>query len=539
MGNLKHYEDVIQQIPVITTGLLTESGLKEQNEKIAEFKNIMAASKYIKVPLVGTFSAGKSSLLNVFLNKPGLLAIDNLPQTAIAYELYYDTNERVEQYRDDKKIAEKPLAEMESLSVEPGDVAYVYVNSDVVKQLNDRGIVVVDMPGIGSGFEKHEQAVMHYIKEGTSFILIVDVEQGTLRTSTLNFLEELSKYNFKTAVLIAKTDKKPAEEVAQIKEEVEYTVKKVCGNDVFVSTVCAAKGDAKGLEDYLNSLDADALMEKRVGMFLPPVIAAIVSQLKTRVEIRTQDITDVDSKIAEIDKAISNVKIDDVIDNSNADTPEKSTNDIMERIREKLIEKSEDIARMIVEKESTDDIKAVILGIVRSELYLSIKDETAQYSEALKGPVDEALAMAFSNVDVDTDIEFGEVFDVVMEIVSVFFKVSGPFALLLSILIDNLGPILNWLFGKDTAELIMEAKDKFINQCASKIVDDMRPHVLNAVTTYQRNIRESMEKEIRNKAESMKAALLEKKSDAQKSKDEVTKEISNLKEAISKLEELK
>ena len=44
---------------------------------------------FVKVPFVGDFSAGKSSLINAFLGRQELLPTDITPETAVSYELWY------------------------------------------------------------------------------------------------------------------------------------------------------------------------------------------------------------------------------------------------------------------------------------------------------------------------------------------------------------------------------------------------------------------------------------------------------------------
>ena len=73
--------------------LLLGEAQSELKQKGDELLSEIQESKYIKVPIVGTFSAGKSSLLNVFTQKPGMLPVDTEPETAVAYELYYSPSE--------------------------------------------------------------------------------------------------------------------------------------------------------------------------------------------------------------------------------------------------------------------------------------------------------------------------------------------------------------------------------------------------------------------------------------------------------------
>lgn len=206
MNTQLKFQKILDQVSEIAN-VLVGNAQHEFNVKVEAFVNEIQDSRYIKVPLVGVFSAGKSSLLNVFTQKPGLLPVDTDPETAVAYELYYGSQECVELYREDKKIDTKLLGDIKQLPTQPGDIARVYCTSEPIKALQERGIILVDMPGIGSGIERHDAAIFNYIHSGTAFILLVDAEQGSLRGSTLTFMNELSRYDKHPAVLISKIDK--------------------------------------------------------------------------------------------------------------------------------------------------------------------------------------------------------------------------------------------------------------------------------------------------------------------------------------------
>ena len=55
------------------------------------------AERELLVPVVGAFSAGKSSLLNAIMGS-SILPMDIKPETAIPTELRHDTHERIEAF---------------------------------------------------------------------------------------------------------------------------------------------------------------------------------------------------------------------------------------------------------------------------------------------------------------------------------------------------------------------------------------------------------------------------------------------------------
>ncbi|WP_315367425.1 dynamin family protein [Prevotella koreensis] len=250
MNNINKYQVALDKVSEVSP-LLIGDAQNELKRKSEEFMNMVEESRYIKVPLVGVFSAGKSSLLNIFTQKPGMLPVDTMPETAVAYELYYAASECVELYRNGSKIDTKPLAEITQLDTKPGDIAKVYCTSEPIKELQEKGIVLVDMPGIGSGIERHDAAIFNYINSGTAFILIVDAEQGSLRGSTLAFMHELSQYSMFPAVLVSKTDKKTEADVKDITEYIKFQMTQLGNTNPYISTVCSVNNNLEGLNRYL------------------------------------------------------------------------------------------------------------------------------------------------------------------------------------------------------------------------------------------------------------------------------------------------
>ena len=82
-NNLSKFQLALDKVSEVAP-LLIGDAQAEFKTKSEEFLNAVHESQYIKVPLVGVFSAGKSSLLNIFTQKPGMLPVDTEPETAVA-----------------------------------------------------------------------------------------------------------------------------------------------------------------------------------------------------------------------------------------------------------------------------------------------------------------------------------------------------------------------------------------------------------------------------------------------------------------------
>lgn len=468
-----------------------------------------------------------------------MLPVDTMPETAVAYELYYAQTECVELYRNGKKIDSKQLSDIKQLDTKPGDIAKVYCTSEPIRQLQEKGIILVDMPGIGSGIERHDAAIFNYIHSGTAFVLVVDAEQGSLRGSTLTFMQELSKYNMYPAVLVSKIDKKPENDVKDIVEYIQYQMSRLGNSNPFVGTVCAVDNNLEGFQQYLDLLDPEMLVAEKFGLKLKQIITSLIDQIKVRVELRSKDIANVEDKIKQIDEEISNVKVELPTDNSEADTPEKSTQDILDNVYEALAAKSTDIAQMIVDREDPESIKAVIVSTVRTEIIASLKEESEQYSTALGTAVQESIS-DLATIEVDTNFmnDFSEIFVILNGYISTLLNLGGIWGKLAQVILPFLPNVLNWLFGKSDEDVLEEVRVKVMDKCVNEVITGIRPTIFKITVDNQKRIQEKIQAELVSKMEKVKEGLREKMADANKSKEEVEAEITKLTSAISHLNTL-
>ena len=168
--------------------------------------------------VVGSFSAGKSALLNKYIGK-SVLEESQAPETAFATELKFSENERlVAEYIDGTKIENLDFNVLKSDADKISNLI-CYVNSENIKLHPD--YIMVDTPGFDSGVERHNKALIKYIPQGTAYILVIDSDKGTLSESTLNFLKEVNCYSNDIGIIINKCDKKIPTEVEKVKNHIK------------------------------------------------------------------------------------------------------------------------------------------------------------------------------------------------------------------------------------------------------------------------------------------------------------------------------
>lgn len=153
------------------------------NQEIGELRAAIDGF-HLKVPLIGKFSVGKSTLLNCWLGAE--IQKDDLGAcTSLATEFHYAEaggEKLVVHWIDDAsqgsiRREERPLASYEALLADPRTAANpplfveLHLNRSALARHPD--LILVDTPGFGSGRGDHERALQQYIGEGVASILCV------------------------------------------------------------------------------------------------------------------------------------------------------------------------------------------------------------------------------------------------------------------------------------------------------------------------------------------------------------------------------
>ena len=142
-----------------------------------------------KILFVGSFSAGKSALLNAFLGDKEILRENISPETAIASELVYGAPEKIIRVTKSNEKIDCTFQDVEKFSV-ADCYKYIYIlDNERLKNLEN--LIPVDMPGFDSGIEAHNKALMQYVGDAAAYVFVVDLEKGTIGQSSLDFLYEL------------------------------------------------------------------------------------------------------------------------------------------------------------------------------------------------------------------------------------------------------------------------------------------------------------------------------------------------------------
>lgn len=560
------YASVINEASRISKEYInaSDSILRIESDKSALLKD-MANNAFIKVPFVGDFNAGKSSLLNALMGI-NLLPTNIVPTTAVSYELYYSDKEQLKVFHKGELKETAPISRIAALEVVPGDVVYVYVDNDFVRKMNERNIVVVDMPGIDSGIEAHNNAILNYIREGSFFFLVTDAEQGTLRRSAIRFVDELKKYGLTCNVIISKVDKKSDEQITTIKAEVEAQAKRAIRSDVEVGISSAAAKRFDDVSRMLDKLDAEKFFVEKYAKEVSGFVSDIISELQLQIKLTLSDKKDFTTKIealrSEREKALNSLNSK----NNTAQSLSNSAEDILNDVREALIAKSSYLATILYNNNNdTNAFNNELLSIIRPILINSFKREISEYQYVIGDSVrefslnvndilqDNNNAMLNGANDIIGNLLGKDVLEGILKkgldklmvrlaaykgistLLDSLSKILGP---LVTIIINVIPDLLRMIFGKSKEQKIDSIRQNIASEVVGKIVNSLRDPVTEMLEEQRRSAMNDMESLINEEAKKYDVNIQSMLQEQQASESEIATKVQNLEKGISKLDKL-
>ena len=289
MGEQTKFLEVLDRFAEIGEGVELAEDLLAQGAKarddVAQFR--------VLIPLVGTVNAGKTTLVNAYLQRQhgSGLPTDIVPQTALATEIYAapsaDT-ERVELIGEDdavlREVGLEEFGQIEKQTLTTGELEAQYAKAHLhhADLPDSNRKVLVDMPGLDSGLRTHNAAIQRYLPLGGYFFMVVDAEQGTLHQSEIEQLREFLAQDVDFTVLVNKIDKKPQPDADAIVSHIQEQVGQAFDKPASVCAVSAASDDVAAFRNTLAAVDFDDSLRR---YWRAPVLALLdgaINSLHTR-----------------------------------------------------------------------------------------------------------------------------------------------------------------------------------------------------------------------------------------------------------------
>lgn len=217
----------------------------------------------LSIPLVGEFSAGKTSLLNA-ISDSKQLEVATKPTTATIYELHFSAQEQyasvVEQDGTERRVENISDLRNEEL----GDMPLVRVYDTSTRISED--IVLIDTPGLSSPDVKHKEVLFNYLPQADALFLVIDCNQQ-ITQSLSRAIEEAALVGRKSYLIVTKCDTKHVSEIESIKSYIAKNSKLPVEH---VACVSAERGE---LDEFYQLLERISATKQEV------LLASIEAQL--------------------------------------------------------------------------------------------------------------------------------------------------------------------------------------------------------------------------------------------------------------------
>ena len=261
---------------------------KEDKKTIEEIQNFA-----LKVLMLGVFNAGKSTLLNKYLDEKGLLKVNSEAETAVPCELKYSTDEKTLVHKTNGEVISKPK-NYNVRAEEGAGIEYLekFLNNRKLKEFGD--MILVDMPGLDSSNDVHEEAINKYINAGAYYILLTDPENGGIKDSTQRFLDKILKYPEQFSVLLTRTDLSSIEHCENVVNNLKDQFSEQ-NLDIFIGKT--KRGDYRDFERILESIEYNSIFRNIYKDRVLEIINSKSSYLETILKNKDLDISEIEENI--------------------------------------------------------------------------------------------------------------------------------------------------------------------------------------------------------------------------------------------------
>ena len=239
----------------------------------------------VRVPLIGAFSAGKSSLINALIEKK-LLCVEIDPASNLATEISFSEEETIKGFKANKfvkNLTAQELKDQEFLDLMPDGHIEVQLNQTFLESLPH--LCLADLPGLDSKSDAHMQAIHHYLGRSLAYVITVSSEEGTLKDSIKKFLKELALHKAPVVVIITKSDKKTPKEIAAIKLQISEQVRSLLPEDNYLDVVSVSSKKKDVVEAVEAFQKLENLSEMRFKETVVPQFNRIIDDIAAHLTI--------------------------------------------------------------------------------------------------------------------------------------------------------------------------------------------------------------------------------------------------------------
>ncbi len=496
--------------------------LKEVEIDKKECSTLLASiqKQQLVIPVVGNFSAGKSTLLNRFLEK-SVLPTAITPETSLATELHYRANERIEAFSNNDEKAESFELNDQSFEVIKENApkySYlkVYLNNEALK--NSAPLVFVDMPGFDSPISSHTHAILEYLERGVHFVILTRAEEGALTKRMVRELKNLLEFDKGLSFILSKTNLRTPSQV----EEISHYIQDQIQDHLDLTThLIYSNEDNNALLEVADKIDAEKLFSalylkrlKSLNSRLQNSLKSVIESFDYSKEKALEEIKALDLGVKDIEKTYEKLRA-----NLEEEYSSVAVGSVVKKVIEDVREQKPYLASLTNKpNELNSEIESVMQQSLIKNAKLEIEKINLSFSKDFHAEF-ESLNKLSSDLSVNLEhgIELG------INVLSVILSknpVTRPFALilqglkpLLKDLLTLLPNIINSFFRNEEKE-----RTKLENLIEVKVIPEVQyklkkvlPGLFNeALQNSLKSLKDRCELEITHKKQEIALAQKEK-----------------------------
>lgn len=245
--------------------LLTEiaTALAEVKEADEDRRRLLDSAQDLRemfflVVVIGEFNAGKSSFLNALMGEE-LLAMGITPTTDAIHVIRYNENS-----------TRKPNIREDGI--------YEWTHPNTIAP----GVALVDTPGTGSVFQKHEKIAKQFLHRSDLVIFIISAKRAFAETERL-YLELAKNYGKKIMLVVNQIDLLSPNELREVRNFVERQAKEMLDFEPLIFLVSAKEALHARRAGQPESGGIDAVRAHLRGVLseAPPAKQKLLAQLDT------------------------------------------------------------------------------------------------------------------------------------------------------------------------------------------------------------------------------------------------------------------
>ncbi|ADD67414.1 conserved hypothetical protein [Denitrovibrio acetiphilus DSM 12809] len=537
-----------------------------QSFKFDEFKEAII-NKELTIPVVGAFSAGKSSFINSFLGKD-YLSVNITPETAIATELRYSADEKIEAIASSGSPTTYEITEMASVISKSEQFKFIrlYLNNANLKSIAP--LILVDMPGLNSPMDLHNRAIIEYIEKGVYYLVLTSIEEGTLTRSMVRQLLDIKEFGKDFSFFLSKTNLRSEKEVEEIKQNLLEQINDYLEMSKEIVSIDDNGGD--NLRKLLDKIDPDELIENIFANPLKDQFFTISDSINTAISSFSKTKNENEESLQILESSLNNL-IDEkkrLIQETTDQYTNINVDLIVEKIGRKLLDNADELANKALSSDQ-DELKNTISEIVRHAVIYEMKKIVDNFSDEIVNKfaikikeinsetsdfiipdlwvdkiADSAKKIAnYTDSSIKKIIEdrkgrsdTGNMYKTITTALSILSNVLNPVLELVIVFLPN---VINMLFKNSNEQRQKEAvKSKIMTEVIPGIKSNVRNNIPPVMKEQLTSIIDNIGSRFEEAITVRKEAVAEAQKKLEKENTDINAQISNYKNALSNINTL-